>query len=426
MTKQLTISLKRVLLLILVGLHGLSLSVFASSTYILTPTKLNSQKGSHSDQSLHVLTQFEQSASDNDWDTYIEFYPSTKYVGFFTFQLPSNIKAADLTSLSLELNYLGPTKAEQRWAWHMRNFCTNKLVLLGDNKNASDWLWTQMSFEIDNPSCYVNDKGKLKLRYYSNTNKDVSDIDYLVLSYTTNQKPPSNNWWQPTPGTSWQWQLTGNIDTSFNVDMYDIDLFDTPIATINKLHNDGRIVICYFSAGSWEDWRDDANDFPASVLGNTLDGWPDEKYLDIRDIESLAPIMEARLDEAVNKGCDGVEPDNIDSYANNSGFPLTYQDQLNYNIWLANAAHKRNLSIGLKNDLGQVADLIHYFDWALNEQCFQYNECELLFPFIQAGKAVFGVEYNGNTNNFCPEANVMEFDWLKKNLDLDAWRVSCR
>ncbi|TGO03065.1 endo alpha-1,4 polygalactosaminidase [Candidatus Thiomargarita nelsonii] len=253
----------------------------------------------------------------------------------------------------------------------------------------------------------------------------MSDLDYLALSYSTDETPPGN-WWQPTPNTSWQWQLTEGIDTSFDVDMYDIDLFETPVAIIEQLHNEERIVICYFSAGSWENWRDDADDFPESVLGNTLDGWPDEKWLDIRELDILAPIMEARLDEAVNKNCDGVEPDNVDAYANDSGFPLTYQDQLNYNIWLANAAHERSLSIGLKNDLGQIADLIDYFDWALNEQCFQYNECELLLPFVQADKAVFGVEYRGSMASFCPQANAMDFDWLKKHLDLDAWRKSCR
>ena len=101
-------------------------------------------------------------------------------------------------------------------------------------------------------------------------------------------------------------------------------------------------------------------------------------------------------------------------------FPLKYRDQLNYNIWLANQAHARGLSIGLKNDLDQVKDLVPYFDWALNEECFQYDECELLLPFVEAGKAVFGVEYEGNSDSFCPQANAMNVDWLKKHWDLDA------
>ena len=236
----------------------------------------------------------------------------------------------------------------------------------------------------------------------------------------------SSDIWQPAPGVSWQWQLSGTVDTSFDVEMYDIDLFDTPQETIDLLHENGRIVICYFSGGNYEEWRSDAGDFPAAVLGNTLDGWPDERWLDIRQISELEPIMTARLDLAVSKGCDGVEPDNVDGYANDSGFPLTAQDQLDYNIWLANAAHDRNLSIGLKNSLDLIPNLVDYFDWALNEQCYQYDECEMLRPFTDTNKAVFGVEYEGNPSEFCPYFNNLDFDWLFKELDLDATRTACR
>jgi len=232
--------------------------------------------------------------------------------------------------------------------------------------------------------------------------------------------------WKPAPGTSWQWQLTGTIDTSFDVDMYDIDLFDSSAALIQQLHNDGRTVICYFSAGSWENWRPDADKYPGYVKGKRLSGWFNEKWLDIRRIDDLKPIIEARLDMAVSKGCDGVEPDNVDAYANRSGFPLEASDQIAFNTLLAQWAHARGLSVGLKNDLDQIPQLVDDFDWALNEQCFQYDECVTLVPFVNAGKAVFGVEYELRTDQFCPEANAMNFDFLKKNYDLDAARKSCR
>jgi hypothetical protein len=230
----------------------------------------------------------------------------------------------------------------------------------------------------------------------------------------------------PPPGTSWQWQLTGEIDTSYDVIMYDIDLFEAPISTIESLHNDGRIVICYLSAGSWEEWRSDADLFPDSVKGNDLAGWPGEQWLDVRKLDVLGPIIEGRMDLAAQKGCDGVEPDNVDGYNNETGFPLTFEDQIAYNTWVADQAHERGLSVGLKNDLDQVSELLPFFDWALNEQCFQYDECGLLTPFIQAGKAVFGVEYELQPEDFCPQANAMNFDFLKKHLELDAWRVACR
>lgn len=232
--------------------------------------------------------------------------------------------------------------------------------------------------------------------------------------------------WHPAPRTSWQWQLTGTIDTSIDAAMYDIDLFDAPQATIDSLHSDGRIVICYFSAGSFEDFRPDASSFPMSARGNALEGWPGEFWLDTRDA-TVRQIMQARLDLAVTKHCDGVEPDNVDGYANDSGFPLTAQTQLDYNRFIASEAHARGLSVGLKNDLDQVPDLVGDFDWALNEECVQYDECGALAPFIAVSKAVFHVEYGDAAlaDTVCPMTQPLDFSTLIKNLDLDAFRVAC-
>ena len=233
--------------------------------------------------------------------------------------------------------------------------------------------------------------------------------------------------WQPHPGTSWQWQLSGTIDTSFDVAMYDIDLFDAPQATIDALHAAGRTVICYFSAGSREDWRPDASEFPSSSLGNPLDGWPGEVWVDTRSA-SVRGIMKGRLDLAASKHCDGVEPDNVDAYENDPGFPLTAATQLDYNTFLATEGHARALSVGLKNDLDQVPDLVGAFDWSLDEQCFQYDECDQLQPFVDANKAVFEVEYGSASlaKTICPEANAANLDTLIKDMSLGAARTSCR
>jgi hypothetical protein len=237
--------------------------------------------------------------------------------------------------------------------------------------------------------------------------------------------PPSI--WTPAPRTSWQWQLTGTIDTSFDVAMYDIDLFDAPQSVIDSLHASGRIVICYFSAGSYENWRPDTADFPTAALGNPLSGWPGERWLDVRST-GVRDVMRARLDRAVTKRCDGVEPDNVDGFANSTGFPLTAANQLDYNRFLASEAHARGLSVGLKNDPDQVSMLVGNFDWELDEECLQYSECDKLAPFIAAGKAVFHVEYSDVTNaaTVCPQTQPLQFSTLIKHRDpVDAWRVAC-
>ena len=210
----------------------------------------------------------------------------------------------------------------------------------------------------------------------------------------TQQESRQGQIWQPAPGTTWQWQLSGEpIDQSFDVEMYDIDLFENGAELVAALGERGRRVVCYLSAGSWEEFRPDADQFPDSVIGKDYEGWPGEKWLDIRQIELLAPIMRSRLDQCAAKGFDGIEPDNIDSYQADSGFSLTYEDQLRYNIWLANEAHARGLSIGLKNVPEQADDLLTHFDWALTEDCFDQGWCDQLLPFINAGKAVFAAEY---------------------------------
>lgn len=231
--------------------------------------------------------------------------------------------------------------------------------------------------------------------------------------------------WVPPANTSWQIQLQGKIKTTFAVRLYDVDLFDTPAATIASLHAAGRKVACYFSAGSYENWRSDAWRFPAAVKGQS-NGWPGEQWLDIRRLDLLMPIMEARLDLCRQRGFDTVDPDNVDGYTNVTGFPLTAADQLAYNVAIANAAHTRGLTVALKNDLDQIPQLVGYFDWALNEQCFAYNECGLLTPFRTAGKAVMNIEYHLGVRKFCPSANAMNFNSLKKAMALKAPRKACR
>ena len=226
--------------------------------------------------------------------------------------------------------------------------------------------------------------------------------------------------------TTWQIQYSGEINPDIKVEMFNLDLFDIPPEKINKMHQNDIFVMCYFSAGSYEDWRPDSSQFPKIILGKDLGDWPDELWLDIRRLDLLGPILEKRLDMAVVKGCDGVDPDNIDGYQNDTGFNLTPGDQLVFNKFLSQSAHDRGLLIGLKNDLDQAAELVSYFDWIITEECFFYNECDLLTPFLDNGKPVFLIEYELTPAEFCPEAKQMGINALQKNLELDAFRFECQ
>ena len=242
----------------------------------------------------------------------------------------------------------------------------------------------------------------------------------------------SANWFRPSLGASWQWQLLGSVNTGYAVDIYDVDLFDSPLELIGQLHEAGRKVICYFSAGSFEDWRPDAAAFADDVKGEPLEGFADERWLDIRSPDVVA-IMRSRLDLAVQKGCDGVEPDNVDGFANDTGFALSATQQLEFNRMLAEEAHQRKLAVGLKNDLDQIVQLVDDFDFAVNEQCFEFNECDMLMPFVARQKPVLNAEYLQRYVDdaaaraaLCEASRSAQFSTLVLPLDLDdAFRFSC-
>ena len=192
--------------------------------------------------------------------------------------------------------------------------------------------------------------------------------------------------------STWHWQLQGALDTSVDADVYDIDLFESTPEVIDGLRRDGRLVICYFSAGSYEPWRPDAAGYDDADLGEALAGFEDERWLDIGS-DTVRGVIEGRLDRAVAIGCDGVEPDNVDGDTNDTGFDLTGDDMLDFNRFIAAAAHERDLLVGLKNADRHVPDLVDDFDFAVNEQCHEFDECDAFVPFIDQGKPVFNAEY---------------------------------
>jgi hypothetical protein len=231
--------------------------------------------------------------------------------------------------------------------------------------------------------------------------------------------------WIPAPGLQWQWELDHPITTAeiaLPVAAFDLDGFDTPASTVAAIHARGARAICYIDVGTAENWRSDYKKFPASVMG-AENGWPGEKWLDVRQLSVLEPIMEARFAMCKSKGFDAVEPDNVDSYENDPGFPTTDQNQLTFNIWVAKAVHALGMSVAQKNDDDQAAQLVGYFDFVVVEQCAQYSECDSFESYTAVHKAVLDVEYSGGTG-FCAglPAGV---SGMAKDLDLDAKRTAC-
>jgi hypothetical protein len=239
--------------------------------------------------------------------------------------------------------------------------------------------------------------------------------------------------WQPAVGSGWQIELRRALsDTSLDVPVYDIDLVENSEVTIAGLQASGRKVICYFSAGTFEEWRPDASSFTASDKGTPLDGWPGEWWLNTKSA-NVRNIMTARLDLAVSKGCDGVDPDNVDGYKQSTGFGLTTADLVDYVSFLANAAHARGLSIGLKNAGEIVPNVLSLMQWEVNEQCERYKECNTFQPFISAGKPVYRISYPSLAPNvdqatkekICGDKSATSFSTIMKTTNLNSWVLAC-
>lgn len=275
-------------------------------------------------------------------------------------------------------------------------------------------------------------------------------------------------WWRPTAERpiSFHWVLRDPLDVNnlrhmglrdFNgnplpePDVYDIDGEFNTKATVDYLHARGKKVICYFDAGVYEDYRSDAYKFQQiqpQIWGAADEPWDGSYWLDIRRVSELEPIMKDRMQMCKDKGFDAIEPDEIDGWENDNGFSntpytnsegvthygITYEDQLIYNKALARWAHEMGMSIGQKGDIIQTRDLVNDFDWTLNEECFQYNEClnpydprdDRHYPglqlYAQQNKAVFVAEYKSFTadrwSRICTTSKNNKFNTTRFKLGL--------
>ncbi|MEL6678661.1 MAG: endo alpha-1,4 polygalactosaminidase [Pseudomonadota bacterium] len=223
------------------------------------------------------------------------------------------------------------------------------------------------------------------------------------------------------PGLSWDWQLDDPFDYGRDVDVYNLDMESVEAAEIAALKARGILTICYISVGTMETYRDDADAFPERVLGARLGNWPNERYVDIRDLDTLLPIMAARFDACAAKGFDAVEPDNMDLHHNTPGFPITAAHQTAYALALAELAHARGLAIGQKNAEDLIPDLLPVFDFMITEHCYASDRCAKSAPYPAAGKAAFAAEYLHRPVDFaaaCAEAARLGLSMIRKDRGL--------
>ncbi len=420
----------------------------SQQSYTLTAHHFSVSEGHWEEAPLSKINNKDQSGSNDNWSKYIELVPGNrKFRGYITYYLPDGVNKDEVESVTVKTNYKGERQNVQKWTWRIKNFDSNRWEYLGNNSFASDWHWSYKSWSKNSNKYIKSGSNKIQLKLYSDNDREVCDIDYLVVVV----KLRNNNTgdiYTPAVGTSFDWILSGNLPSVNSIDAtaVDVDPFieydngQTPNATyVRQLHNANKKAIAYISVGTWEDWRNDADDFPNSVKGNNMEDWDGEKFLDIRQISVLRPIMRERFRKAKDMGYDAIEADNIDLYTytrNELGFNISIQDVIEYCQMLSEEAHNLGLSIGQKNAAELSNQLENHFDWALLEDVFyeaSQNDAELddSSIYIRHHKAVFATEYSDNmsqnqfTNNVCPEAHRVHFTAIFKDRDLHAPIVTC-
>lgn len=253
---------------------------------------------------------------------------------------------------------------------------------------------------------------------------------------------PTVKWWRPMPGTvkNWDVQLAAPFDVSADRTMYDLDLWAvTPATTIDygdgdpvtvpagplaaeleqlKARSPRPVLICHVLTGAIRMTDPDARKFPGfeasppdrpdppavnSVVGWSTPAGAGERFLDIRagSRAQLQALIGKRLDLAKQIGCDGVEADRNDMIMLDPGWTLSPSEQTSWFREVAQQAHQRELSVGLKNGNtvpGQIDELAREFDWMMIERCGEFVDCDSARPMLNLQRAVLAIDYEDDVD----------------------------
>jgi dihydropyrimidinase len=162
---------------------------------------------------------------------------------------------------------------------------------------------------------------------------------------------------------------------------------------VEGLHAQGVDTVCHVNAGTIAETNPGFSDLPPAVIGSPHKTRSNERYLDIRRLQMVVPVITQQIVACKNQGFTAIEPDGFDAYAEDSGFPLTAADTVRYATTLAHVAHGLGLRIAQKNVPELTEALMPHFDFAITESCFETGTCEQIAAYPKANKPAFNAEY---------------------------------
>jgi len=274
--------------------------------------------------------------------------------------------------------------------------------------------------------------------------------------------PPStpSHWSIPTGAVSWQWVLNHPFSTSSASDMgtddyladgspaptptvYDIDAIINPASTVAALHALNDHVICYIESGSAGDYYSASQEgIPttyydqlqsAGVLGNTLPGYPQERFVNITSPTAVSIVESEISQQCAAKGFDAVETDLDETYTGYdgaTGYALTESNEQTFLTTIADYIHSLGMGWIAKNlvDTGDnfATVMEPLADGLLTENCNQWDQCGQASTYISNGKGVLNAEYNLEPSQFCPADDAAGINGARIDASVDGFRIPCR
>ncbi|MGH2549313.1 MAG: endo alpha-1,4 polygalactosaminidase [Thermomicrobiales bacterium] len=237
-----------------------------------------------------------------------------------------------------------------------------------------------------------------------------------------------SGYWAPPADVRWTFQKSPNgVPVDQDLKLAIVPLFGANEAQIKKLESEGISAICTINVGYVLNTDPDYDQFRTPMIGKLVWEGNVPHWIDIRNT-GVRALMQARMEQAKEIGCKGVITENMELWYNDTGFYISYGDQLVYNRWLADTAHQLGLSIGMHNTFFQVNDLVDWFDFGLVEDCLNSGDCETYIPFLSAGKPVLDIEYNSMSSevDICKAGRELRFNTIIKGYSDDTTFVDCR
>ena len=440
--------------------------IFPASSAEAETQRINVRQGSIGDgQTTAALDTADQSGQQDNWDRYVEFFPGNRRHRSVLTVTPEGSGDDELT---VDVNFRGPNADTNEWTLAVYDRQARRWVTVFDNDDVEEWTWDAASTTVDDPERFLDSRGRARLLWKSSNDDDVSQLDYVALTRSGDSEPtpttappttappttappttpvpatttpvppttapttppPVNGIQVPPVNAQFDYQIGGDYALPAGVTVVSRDWFAG--ASAANAYN-----ICYVNA--FQTQPDDGSgrpdltsQWPSSVvLTGVADdpNWPGEYLIDISTAtkrQVAASHVEQMVNECARKGFDAVEFDNLDSWtrfddipALADSIPFGQSEAVLYATLLTDYAHSKGLAVGQKNTAQIIGNDDHRevgFDFAIVEQCGEYNECG---DFTAGyGDNVIAIEYTASGFNRACSGFGDRISIVRRNVDV--------